>query len=179
MNLITIDTQSVFSIFQVGGFVVSAPPMVLLSIILICVEMGWVGLLIPFVVILMSTANSVLGSKLIKLRKATLLHKDKRTKYFQEFLQGIRVIKVKPHPSYQISESTYLHSGPIEPPHDLCLSLSLSLLFVPPLLLAPHISFSAPSITISSYSHIMKILPCKLRRLLCVLSLYTARILAC
>lgn len=69
MNLLTIDTASIFGICQMGGFLFSSPIMIVVAMALIIVEIGWIGLLTPVIFVIMSILNSKIGDMFIMLRK--------------------------------------------------------------------------------------------------------------
>ena len=51
MNLITVDTNAIFGLTMMGTFLMSSPIMIVVSIVLITVEIGYIGLVTPIVFI--------------------------------------------------------------------------------------------------------------------------------
>ena len=77
--------------------------MVIVSIILLTLEVGWIGLLAPVIFLLVFYLSRILYNITYSIRKKVLTYKDERTKYVTEFFNGIRVIKVHFH-NYNISK---------------------------------------------------------------------------
>jgi hypothetical protein len=52
MNLLTVDTNAIFGLVMMGTFLMSSPIMIVVSIVLITLEIKWIGLVTPLVFII-------------------------------------------------------------------------------------------------------------------------------
>lgn len=93
MNYINVDTMSFYFFIMMSTFLFSAPFMILTAIVLLIIEVGWIGIAAP----LMFAVGMFLQQKIMKkgfeLRKDSLFWTDKRSKAVNEYFSGIRIIK--------------------------------------------------------------------------------------
>lgn len=93
MTHINVDIMSFYYFIMMSTFVFSAPIMIITAIVLLVIEVGWIGLIAP----LMFSIGMILQNKITKkgfeLRKDQLFWTDKRTKCVNEYFSGIRIIK--------------------------------------------------------------------------------------
>ncbi len=80
MNYINVDTMSFYYFIMMSTFLFSSPFMILTAIVLLIVEVGWIGITAP----LMFAAGMFVQQKFMKkgfqLRKDSLFWTDKRSK---------------------------------------------------------------------------------------------------
>ncbi|KAL4440937.1 hypothetical protein ABPG74_009350 [Tetrahymena malaccensis] len=93
MNLISVDSQAVFQLIMLGTFLVSSPIMVVVSMALIIVQIGPIGLVAPVFFIFGTFLQKKINAAAFALRKVLLTFTDKRSKSVNEFFEGIRIIK--------------------------------------------------------------------------------------
>ena len=93
MTHINVDVMSFYYFIMMSSFVFSAPVMILTAIILLVVEVGWIGLFAPVMFLIGMVAQNKVTAKGFELRKDQLVWTDKRTKAVNEYFSGIRIIK--------------------------------------------------------------------------------------
>lgn len=93
MNNISVDVASFNLFLTTGTFVLSAPVMILGGIFMLILEVGWIGLVAPFMFFIGMAIQQIFMTKGFELRKDQLLWSDKRSKYVNEYFSGIRIIK--------------------------------------------------------------------------------------
>ena len=93
INLSTIDAFSVYGFFQIATMVITQPFMIIVSIALIVIEVGPIGFVGLFIIIVGTYVSSYISDRYSKSRKQMLVYSDKRSKSLAEFISGIRVIK--------------------------------------------------------------------------------------
>ncbi len=93
MNLINVDTNTIYGFTQMMLFMFNAPILITVSIVLIILEIGWIGLIGPGMLLLGMIAQNVVQSYAFKYRKQSLTFTDARTKALNEFFSGIKIIK--------------------------------------------------------------------------------------
>lgn len=80
MNYINVDTMSFYYFIMMSTFLFSAPFMILTAIVLLILEVGWIGLVAP----VFFAFGMVIQNKIMKvgfqLRKDSLFWTDKRSK---------------------------------------------------------------------------------------------------
>lgn len=93
MNYINVDTMSFYYFIMMSTFLFSAPFMILTAIVLLIIEVGWIGIAAP----ILFAAGMYVQQKVMKigfqLRKESLFWTDKRSKAVNEYFSGIRIIK--------------------------------------------------------------------------------------
>lgn len=80
MNNVNIDVMSFNFFIMMSTFVFSAPAMILGAIIMLIIEVGWIGLVAPFMFFIGFAAQQKLMNKALSLRKDQLFWSDKRSK---------------------------------------------------------------------------------------------------
>jgi len=93
MNYINLDIVAVSSFIQFLSTVFANPLIIIISLVLICSELGGIGLLTFVVFILGSVTSKNLSKKTIMARNDILKHKDKRAQSISEFINGIKIVK--------------------------------------------------------------------------------------
>ncbi|KAL4488821.1 hypothetical protein ABPG72_016474 [Tetrahymena utriculariae] len=93
MNLISVDSQAVFQLIMLGTFLISSPIMVVVSMALIIVQIGPIGLVAPVFFIFGAFLQKKINAAAFAIRKILLTFTDKRSKSVNEFFEGIRIIK--------------------------------------------------------------------------------------
>lgn len=71
----------------------SSPIMIIVAMILICLDLGWIGLLTPVFFVLIFALQSRLQIMIEKMRYDIMKWKDKRAKAVNEYFNGIRIVK--------------------------------------------------------------------------------------
>lgn len=72
---------------------VTAPIMIVVSLILIINEVGWVGLVGVIVLFFGSFSAGKIGFKQMALRAKTMKFSDRRAKMMTEYINGMRILK--------------------------------------------------------------------------------------
>lgn len=80
MNYINVDVQAVNFAIQMSNFVFSTPVMVVVAIILIIREVGWIGISAPVIMFLGVFFQQKLMKVAFAMRKDQLFWTDKRSK---------------------------------------------------------------------------------------------------
>jgi len=93
MTHINVDVMSFEYLIYMSSFSFSALTMILVAIVLLIIEVGWIGLIAPFLFILGMVAQNKISAKGFQLRRDQLLWTDKRAKAVNEYFSGIRIIK--------------------------------------------------------------------------------------
>lgn len=52
MNLLTVDITQIITMIMFSSFLCMAPIMIIVAIVMICVNLGWVGIFAPIILIL-------------------------------------------------------------------------------------------------------------------------------
>jgi len=93
MNYINVDTMSFYFFIMMGTFLFSAPFMIMTAIVLLIIEVGWIGIVAPIMFAFGMFAQQKIMKKGFQLRKDSLFWTDKRSKAVNEYFSGIRIIK--------------------------------------------------------------------------------------
>lgn len=93
MTHINVDVMSFYYFIMMSTFVFSAPTMIIVAIVLLIVEVGWIGLAAPLIFAVGMVFQNKITKKGFELRKDQLFWTDKRTKCVNEYFSGIRIIK--------------------------------------------------------------------------------------
>ena len=93
MNNVNVDVMSFYFFIMLSTFLFSAPLMILTAIVLLVLEMGWIGLAAPLMFSFGMWAQQKLMTKGFQMRKDQLFWSDKRSKCVNEYFSGIRIIK--------------------------------------------------------------------------------------
>lgn len=93
MNYINVDTMSFYFFIMMGTFLFSAPFMIITAIVLLIIEVGWIGIVAPLMFAVGMFAQQKIMKKGFQLRKDSLFWTDKRSKAVNEYFSGIRIIK--------------------------------------------------------------------------------------
>lgn len=80
MNYINVDTQAFQFFIQMSTFMFSAPVMIVASIALTVVEVGWIGLCAPVIFLIGLYFQQKFMKQAFALRKDQLFWTDKRSK---------------------------------------------------------------------------------------------------
>jgi ABC-type multidrug transport system fused ATPase/permease subunit len=78
---------------MMSTFLFSAPFMILTGIVLLIIEVGWIGFVAPIMFFIGMYAQQKIMKKGFQLRKDSLFWTDKRSKAVNEYFTGIRIIK--------------------------------------------------------------------------------------
>lgn len=93
MNNVNVDVMSFYYFIMMSTFVFSAPAMIITAIVMLVLEVGWVGLTAPFIFFIGMGVQQKLMKKGFEMRKDQLFWSDKRSKCVNEYFSGIRIIK--------------------------------------------------------------------------------------
>ena len=93
MNLVNVDANTIYGFTQMMLFLFNAPIIITVAIVLIILEIGWIGLIGPGMLLLGMIVQNVIQSYAFKYRKQSLTYTDSRTKALNEFFSGIKIIK--------------------------------------------------------------------------------------
>ena len=93
MTHINVDIMSFYYFIMMGTFIFSAPIMIIVAIVLLILEVGWIGLAAPILFFAGMFFQQKIMKKALTLRKDQLFWTDKRTKCVNEYFSGIRIIK--------------------------------------------------------------------------------------
>lgn len=80
MNYINVDIQAVNIAIQMSNFMFSTPVMVIVAIVLIVREVGWIGLSAPVIMFIGVFAQQKLMKIAFAMRKDQLYWTDRRSK---------------------------------------------------------------------------------------------------
>jgi hypothetical protein len=80
MNYINVDVMSFYYFIMMSSFLFSAPIMIVIAIVLLIVEVGWIGLVAPVIFTVGLFLQQILMKKGFALRKDQLYWSDKRSK---------------------------------------------------------------------------------------------------
>lgn len=93
MNHINVDIMSFYYFNMMGTFVFSAPLMIIAAIVMLILEVGWIGLFAPVIFGIGMFFQNKIMQKGFQMRKDQLFWTDKRSKCVNEYFSGIRIIK--------------------------------------------------------------------------------------
>jgi ATP-binding cassette subfamily C (CFTR/MRP) protein 2 len=93
MTHINVDIMSFYYFVMMSTFVFSAPIMIVTAMVLLVLEVGWIGLAAPILFGAGMVVQNKITKKGFELRKEQLFWTDKRTKCVNEYFSGIRIIK--------------------------------------------------------------------------------------
>jgi ATP-binding cassette subfamily C (CFTR/MRP) protein 1 len=93
MNYINVDSQAFQFFIQMSTFLFSAPFMIIISIALTIVEVGYIGFCAPVIFLVGVFFQQKFMKKAFALRKDQLFWTDKRSKCVNEYFSGIRIVK--------------------------------------------------------------------------------------
>ena len=93
MNLVNVDTNTIYGFTQMMLFLFNAPIMIIVAVVLIILEIGWIGLIGPGMLLIGMVLQNVVQSYAFSYRKQSLTFTDARTKALNEFFSGIKIIK--------------------------------------------------------------------------------------
>ena len=93
LTLATVDAYSIWGFCMFGSYAVTSPLMIGIAIVLICLEVGLLGLIGPAILLVGMILQAIVQKRTEKIRKGTLYYNDKRSKALNEFINGIRIIK--------------------------------------------------------------------------------------
>lgn len=80
MNYINVDVMSFYYFIMMSSFLFSAPFMIITAIVLLIVEVGWIGLVAPVIFLIGMVAQQRLMTRGFQMRKDQLFWADKRSK---------------------------------------------------------------------------------------------------
>lgn len=95
MNLVSVDSQTIFMFIMMGTFMLSSPIMIIVSMALIFVQIGPIGLITPVFFFVGAYLQQKINIAMFSVRRLLLTFTDKRSKAVNEFFEGIRIIKVR------------------------------------------------------------------------------------
>jgi len=93
VNLATVDTMSIYRFSTMGSFMITAPFIIIVALVLIILEVGVSGAVGIGVMIFGTLLTGLVNKKSIGIRFAGLRISDQRSKAIAEYISGIRVIK--------------------------------------------------------------------------------------
>ena len=93
MTHINVYIMSFYYFIMMSTFVFSAPAMIITAIVLLVIEVGWIGLIAPLMFAIGMFLQNKITKKGFEIRKDQLFWTDKRTKCVNEYFSGIRIIK--------------------------------------------------------------------------------------
>lgn len=80
MNNVNVDVYAFYYFIMMSTFLFSAPLMILVAIIMLIVEVGWIGLVAPLLFFIGMAVQQRLMTKGFEMRKDQLFWSDKRSK---------------------------------------------------------------------------------------------------
>ena len=80
MNNFNVDIQAFYFFIMMSTFLFSAPAMILTAIVMLVWEVGWIGLVAPFLFFIGMGIQQKLMKKGFEMRKDQLFWSDKRSK---------------------------------------------------------------------------------------------------
>lgn len=93
MNNVNVDVMAFYFFIMVSTFLFSAPFMIIAAVIMLILEVGWIGLVAPALFVFGMFVQQKLMKKGFEMRKDQLFWSDKRSKCVNEYFSGIRIIK--------------------------------------------------------------------------------------
>ena len=93
MTHINVDVMSFYYFTMMSTFLFSAPAMIITAVVLLVVEVGWIGMIAPVMFAIGMFFQNMITKRGFLLRKDMLQWTDKRTKFVNEYFSGIRIIK--------------------------------------------------------------------------------------
>eukprot|EP00743_Colponemidia_sp_Colp-15_P019369 GILK01024675.1.p1 GENE.GILK01024675.1~~GILK01024675.1.p1 ORF type:complete len:271 (-),score=32.76 GILK01024675.1:7-747(-) len=92
-NLMSVDSFRLMMLMTYVHFLWTSPTIVVVAMVLIIVQVGWVGCIGPAVFLLVVPLQKKLMSVLGNLRKQASTVADERIRVLNEFVTGIRIVK--------------------------------------------------------------------------------------
>lgn len=111
MNLATVDVMGIYGFTQYGGFLVTSPIMIVVSLSLIFTEVGVMGLFGVLVMFIGTFASGKIGFIQMKIRQKTLTFADKRAKMMSEYINGMRILKYQGWELFALSNINEVRKG--------------------------------------------------------------------
>ena len=93
MNNINVDIMAFYYFIMMSTFLFSAPFMIGTAIVMLILEVGWIGVVAPILFFFGMAVQQKLFKQGFQMRKDQLFWSDKRSKCVNEYFSGIRVIK--------------------------------------------------------------------------------------
>ena len=93
MNNINVDMMSFYYFIMMSTFLFSAPFMIGTGLVMLILEVGWIGIVAPVIFFFGMLVQQKLMKKVFEMRKDQLYWSDKRSKCVNEYFSGIRIIK--------------------------------------------------------------------------------------
>eukprot|EP00939_MAST-03C_sp_MAST-3C-sp1_P005524 g5524.t1 len=93
INLVSSDSQKFYELLPMLHLTWSAPLMIVVTLALLCYEIGWAAPIGVCTLTLMVPTNIFLAKKLARLRKEKMTYFDARVKVCTEVIGGMRVVK--------------------------------------------------------------------------------------
>lgn len=93
MNNVNVDAMAFYYFIMMSTFLFSAPAMITVAIIMLILEVGWIGVVAPILFFLGMAFQQKIMKKGFEMRKDQLYWSDRRSKCVNEYFSGIRIIK--------------------------------------------------------------------------------------
>lgn len=93
LNFINVDISSCLQFVTLSPYLFIGPLMIAIAIILLVMEVGWLGFFVPILFLVGTYWQEKLLTKGFDIRKKQLQMLDKRSKCINEYFSGIRIIK--------------------------------------------------------------------------------------
>lgn len=81
MTHINVDVMAFYYFIMMSTFLFSAPAMIITAIVLLVIEVGWIGLIAPGMFAIGMFFQNIITKKGFQVRKDMLFWTDKRTKF--------------------------------------------------------------------------------------------------
>lgn len=93
MNNVNVDAMAFYYFIMMSTFLFSAPAMITVAIVMLILEVGWIGVVAPILFFLGMAFQQKIMKKGFEMRKDQLYWSDRRSKCVNEYFSGIRIIK--------------------------------------------------------------------------------------
>mmetsp|Transcript_24704 Transcript_24704/g.28768 ORF Transcript_24704/g.28768 Transcript_24704/m.28768 type:complete len:1543 (+) Transcript_24704:13-4641(+) len=92
-TMCTVDSFALFMFAFFGNNLFIAPFVVIVAVVLICLQVGWIGLVGPGILVISMYLQNVVQRATERTRKKSLFFNAKRASALSEYIAGIRIIK--------------------------------------------------------------------------------------
>ena len=94
INLVSNDAQKIEKILNSVGYILSAPPEIVINLLILWYLIGWKALVGAAFLISIVAFQMLMARKAAKLRKKAAAFTDKRLVVMNEVISGIRTVKM-------------------------------------------------------------------------------------
>ena len=93
LNMYTTDTSNLYDFIYAVKMLVSFPLSLVICLTLFYIEVGWIIVVAFFIALIGSIVMKIITWGSVSAMNERITHSDKRTKYVNEYINGIRIIK--------------------------------------------------------------------------------------